>query len=83
MARQRSTVRIYNRSKQAVYLQVRNPDGEFYTGQQQVRLMPGQDVMLPKSHVMEDQIKNLRAKMMVQVTYDSDAVDDHQAIVTP
>ena len=53
-------------------LQVRAPGSDFYTNEQQIRLFPGKDVILPKSYVMEDQINNLRSRGMIKVNYDSD-----------
>jgi len=66
-------VRLYNCSKQMIPLQVRAPGSDFFSNEQQVRLNPGQDVMLPKSYLREDQIENLRKRRMVQVNYDSEA----------
>lgn len=53
-------------------LQVRAPGSEFYSNEQQVRIKPGGDVSLPKSHIREDQIKNLQARRMIRVVYDSE-----------
>jgi hypothetical protein len=64
-------VRIYNNSRQMIALQVRAPGADFYTHEQQVRLHPGKDVVLPKTHLREEQIKNLQAKRMIKVLYDS------------
>lgn len=76
-------VRIYNCSKQMIPLQVRAPGSDFFTNEQQVRLEPGQDVALPKSHLREDQIKNLQKRRMVQVVYDSEAAEEQREAVTP
>lgn len=67
-------VRIYNKSKQMIALQARAPGSEFYRNEQQVRIMPGKSVMLPKAHIMPDQITNLQARGMIAVTYDSESV---------
>ena len=81
MAKKRSaTVRIYNCSRQMIPLQVRAPGSDFYTNEQQIRLDPGKDVVLPKSHLLADQIENLQRKRMVKVIYDSEAVEE---AVTP
>jgi mRNA-degrading endonuclease toxin of MazEF toxin-antitoxin module len=61
-------------------LQVRAPGSDFYTNEQQIRLDPGKDVVLPKSHLLADQIENLQRKRMVKVIYDSEAVEE---AVTP
>ncbi len=66
-------VRLYNCSKQMIPLQVRAPGADFFSNEQQVRLEPGKDVMLPKSYLREDQIENLRKRRMIQVNYDSEA----------
>lgn len=67
-----SFVRIYNSSKQMIPLQVRVPGSDFYE-EQQVRLGPGQDVFMPKSHLREDQLTNLQQKRMIKVVYDSES----------
>jgi hypothetical protein len=72
MARAKSeVVRIYNNSRQMIALQVRAPGADFYTHEQQVRINPGKDVVLPKTHLREEQIKNLQAKRLIKVVYDS------------
>ncbi len=73
---QSHVVRVYNRSKQMVALQACPPGGDFYINESQVRLSPGQHVLLPKSHLNWDQIKNLQAKQILQVTYDSQALEE-------
>lgn len=74
MAKKKSAVvRIYNNSKQMIPLQLRPPASDFYQSEQQVRLEPGKDVLLPKSHLREEQIKNLCARRMLKITYDSEA----------
>lgn len=68
-----AVVRLYNCSKQMIPLQVRAPNSDFYSSEQQVRLAPGKDVLLPKTHLREEQIKNLCARRMLKVTFDSEA----------
>lgn len=68
------TIRIHNTSKQMIPLQVKPPAGDFYLHEQQVRLYPNKDVVLPKDHVLEEQITNLKAKAMIKVSYDSEGV---------
>jgi hypothetical protein len=72
MAKKTHVVRIYNNSKQMIPLQVRTPGGDFFTSEQQVRIMPGRDVLLLKSHLRSDQIENLTKKGLVRVVYDSE-----------
>ncbi len=67
-----AVVRIYNKSRQMIPLQIRAPGGDFYASEQQVRLRPGKDALLPKSHLMMDQILNLQQKRMIRVIYDSE-----------
>jgi len=66
-------VRIYNCSKQMIPLQLRSPGSDFFANEQQVRIAPNKDVVLPKSHLLEDQITNLQQRRMIKVTYDSEA----------
>lgn len=65
-------IRIYNCSKQMVPLQIRPPGSDFYTSEAQVRLAPGQDTLLPASHIREEQIDNLQRRRMIRVIYDSE-----------
>jgi len=71
-----SVIRVYNNSMQQVALQMRPPASEFYTNEQQVRLNPGKDCLLPKSHVRMEQIDNLRKKGILKVLYDSDVAEE-------
>lgn len=73
MAKKTEIVKIYNCSTQLVQLQLRVPGGDFYTDEQQVRILPGKEAELPKNHLREDQIANLKARRMIKVTYDSEA----------
>lgn len=65
-------IRVYNRSKQSIPLQVRPPHGDFYLHEQQVYIVPGKSVMLPKDHVLMAQIANLQGRGMLKVTFDSE-----------
>lgn len=76
-------VRIYNSSKQMIPLQVRIPGSEFYTGESQVRIDPGKDVLVPYDHMRADQIENLKKRGMIKILYDSQAVEDREATITP
>ena len=80
MARQKShVVRIYNNSRQLISLQVRSPGSDFYTNEQQVRIQPNHDVLLPKSHLRDDQINNLKARGLIKVVYDSEIQAEREA----
>lgn len=80
MAKNKShVVRIYNCSNQLIPLQVRAPGSDFYSNEQQVRIGPNQDVLLPKSHLREDQIKNLQSRRMIKVVYDSERNEEEEA----
>jgi hypothetical protein len=81
-AKKSAVVRVYNCSKQMIPLQLRAPGSDFFTNEQQVRIDPGKDVILPKSHLREDQIENLRKRRLIQVVYDSDTAEQSVA-VTP
>jgi hypothetical protein len=70
-AKKSEMVRLYNSSKQMIPLQVRVPGGDFYRSEHQVRLNPGNDVQLPKSHLRVDQIENLQRRGMLKILYDS------------
>jgi len=65
-------VRVYNRSKQTIPLQVKPPGGDFFLHEQAVQLRPGKSVKLPKSYVNEPQIENLRRRRQIQVLFDSE-----------
>ena len=83
MAKNKKTsVRVYNSSNQMIPLQVRVPNTDFYTNEQQIRILPGSSVLLPKDHMMEDQLKNLKSRGMIKVLYDSDNSQKDPAIIT-
>ena len=72
-SRQRAeVVRVYNRGRQTIPLQVRPPGGDFFLTEQQVHLAPGKSVLLPKDHLRMDQVTNLAARGVLKVTYDSE-----------
>ncbi len=71
-------VRIYNCSNQMIPLQVRAPGADFFTSEQQVRIGPGKDVMLPKNHLRKEQIENLQKRGMLKVVYDSEITEEQQ-----
>lgn len=68
-------VRILNISKQMVPIQARPPRSEFYANESQIRLMPGKDALVLKSHLLMDQIENLCKKGILKVVYDSTKSD--------
>ena len=74
MPKQSEVVRIYNRSKQTIPLQVKPPGGDFFLHEQAVQLRAGKTVKLPKSYVNEAQIDNLQRRRQIQVLFDSEAV---------
>ena len=77
-------VRIYNSSKQLIQLQVRAPGSDFFTNEQQVRILPGRDVLLPKSHLRQDQVDNLQKRGFIKVIYDSQAIEQmEEALISP
>jgi len=76
-------VRLYNCGTQMIPLQVRPPGADFYTGESQVRLAPGQDTLLPHSHLRWEQIENLQKRRMIRVIYDSQEAEDAEAVVNP
>lgn len=67
-----SNVRIYNRSKQMLPIQVFPKNGDFYLHSQNIYLKPGKYTTLPKSYLNMNQINNLQANRMLQITHDSD-----------
>lgn len=81
MAKKRQhQVRVYNCSKQMIPLQARAPGGDFYTSEQQVRIMPGQDVLLPKSYLRSDQIENLQKRGMIRILHDSELAEERAQV---
>lgn len=77
MAKNKShVIRVYNSSNQMIPLQARAPGTDFFTSEQQVRIGPGRDVLLPKSHLRMDQIDNLQKRGMIKVVYDSENAED-------
>lgn len=74
MTKQSDVVRIYNRSKQTIPLQVKPPGGDFFLHEQAVQLGPGKTVKLPKNYINEGQINNLQRRRQIQVLFDSETV---------
>ena len=68
-------IRVYNRSKQTIPLQVKPPRGDFFLHEQAVHLGPGKTVKLPKSYVNSSQIENLQRRREIQVIYDSELIE--------
>lgn len=69
------TCRILNVSQQVIALQVKQPNGDFFIHEQQVRLNPGGHALLPKSHLNESQVENLKRSGMIKVTFDSEIAE--------
>jgi hypothetical protein len=69
-----AVLRVYNRSRQLVPIQLRPPHGDFFRQEQAVYLGPGKTVTLPKSHLNEQQISNLQKSRHLQIVFDSDLV---------
>ena len=68
-------IRVYNNSSQLIQLQMKPPGGDFYTNESQVRILPGKNVLLPKSHCRQDQLENLTKKGFLKILYDSENVE--------
>jgi hypothetical protein len=60
---------------------MRPPGGEFYTNESQARIMPGKEVMLPKSHCRQDQLDNLAKSGFIRIIYDSELVAERQETI--
>ena len=83
-AKKSHVVRIYNNSKQLIQLQVRPPGGDFFTNESQIRIPAGGDVLLPKSHLRQDQVDNLVKKGFIKILHDSEAMADREStLVSP
>lgn len=79
-----AVIRVYNNSKQLIQLQVRAPGSDFFTNEQQVRIPPGGDVLLPKSHLRQDQVENLQKRGFIKIVYDSQVSEQFdEALVNP
>lgn len=83
-AKKSHVIRVYNNSNQLIQLQMRAPGGDFFTNETQVRITPGKDVLVPKSHLRKDQIENLTKKGFIKILHDSEAVAEREeALVSP
>lgn len=72
MAKQRTEfIRLSNRSTQTIPIQAKPPGGDFYLHEQQIHLRPGKSVVLPRDHVLNDQIVNLVARGYLRITADA------------
>jgi len=78
-AKKTETIRIYNCSNQLVQLQVRPPGSDFYRNEQQVRIDPGKNALLPKTHLIQEQVDNLQKRKMIRIVFDS----EEHTTVTP
>lgn len=80
-AKKSHVIRVYNNSKQLIQLQMRAPGGDFFTNESQVRINPGQEVLLPKSHLRHDQVTNLTKKGFIKILHDSEAVAEREEML--
>ncbi len=69
-----ATIRIYNKSAQLIPIQIKPPGGDFFLHEQQIRIPPGKSVTVMKDHILLEQVMNLKARGMLQITNDSEAV---------
>lgn len=67
-----ATIGIYNASKQTIPLQAKPPNGDFFLHEQQIRIPKGKTVYIQSSYLLADQVKNLQAKGIIKVIYNSD-----------
>ncbi len=56
---------VENRSKQALHLQLSNPDLDFYLGESTIVLRRNKNVKLPLDSVMLHQLQNLQKRGML------------------
>lgn len=80
-AQKSHVIRVYNKSNQLIQLQMRPPGGDFFTNESQVRILPGREVLLPKSHCRQDQLDNLSKKGFIKILYDSQVVAERQEAI--
>lgn len=69
-------VTLYNISQQSIPLQVRPPGSDFYSGEQQVWIKPGNSAQLPWDHLNRDQVDNLMRRGIIKKIYDSKLADE-------
>jgi hypothetical protein len=74
-------VRVYNNSKQLIQLQLRPPGSDFYTNEIQVRINPGQDVLVPKTHLLYSQVENLKKRGFIKILHDSEVAAEQQMTI--
>ena len=60
-------VTLYNKGKQPLPIQVREPSADFYKTQE-IRLFPGKSVTIPKEWLLKGQVENLQSMGMLRVT---------------
>lgn len=73
------SIRVYNKSRQTISLQLTPKGGDFFLHQQQVHIRPGIPVEIPKSHIIEEQIQNLQKQGMISVLFDSEKHEENNA----
>lgn len=62
MAKKNTVIKIYNRSRQMIPLQVKPPGGDYFLHEQTIYLSPKKTVSIPSGYLLADQIKNLKAR---------------------
>lgn len=71
-AHQSIDIRLENRSKQQIGVQVKPPNGDFFVEEHQIRLSPagkkGSTTVLPKAYLNWAQIENCRGRGFLSVT---------------
>lgn len=67
-----SDVLIANKTKQEIPLQVKPPNGDFFSQEQQIRLRPvgkrGSTVVIPEQYLNSAQVENCKARGFISVT---------------
>ena len=76
-------VTLYNTSQQSIPLQIRPPGSDFYSGEQQVWIKPGNSAQLPWDHLNQDQVDNLMRRGAIKKVYDSKTADEKVAAQAP
>jgi hypothetical protein len=68
----RSTITIYNKSKQMIPIHLNAPKNvDFYVGAQDIRLRPGQTYKFRKDRLRMAQVERLQKQGLIQVLHDS------------
>ena len=65
--RERRPIRIVNSSSQMIPIQLTAEGEDFFRGQQQIQLQPGQDVALDEKYLIPGQVENLQKRGLLQL----------------